>query len=484
MKRIASILYIQPTLERKFIGIASIIILACSLIANILIVNLYRDQVFKESRKRALLISEYTAISFSNTLLYQKMGLIEEGGLIENYIIDLVSDQKSAVKNVIVIDNDNKIIASSDYRIYTNPGQYRLANTQDVKILPDKNQLATFTVFYPLKISTQYYGTLSIQFSRLQEIHEINEFKQWMLMITLAFAFIGIFLAILVAFTLAKPIKRLAAEMTHVNAPGYTANLVTSRRDEIGVLEQNFVEMLTRLKEVAEEKERHQHALIQTEKMASVGTLVSGLAHEINNPLGGIRNCLGRISTRPEDINQTKKYALLMNTALARIEKIVRDLLNFSRKDKLVFKQKNINDIIREAYGLIIYKSKKRALNFEWELQKKPPKVNGDKHYLQQVIMNLLLNAIDATPESGTISIKTKTSGHSTLIEIGDTGRGVPAELQNKIFDPFFTTKPIGQGTGLGLSVCKVIIEEHKGKIEYVRTENQSIFRITLPEMN
>ena len=483
--KLRSLHFFRPTLERKFIALASLIILVCSFIANIIIVNVYRNQLFAEAEKRALLLAKSMAISFTNTLLYKSLGLVEEGGLIENYITDLISDPRTAVISVTVFDPQGIIIATDNYEQYfTPPSADSIAHqgAVDSPRVLTSDERRTFVILYPLKVSSRWFGTLNIRFTRQPEIERVIEFKRWMLTVTLAFAVFGVFLAFIVARTLARPIKELAAVMTRVRAPDYVAGLRAKRRDEIGDLERSFIDMLSRLKDAAEERERQQRALIQTEKLASVGTLVAGLAHEINNPLAGIRNCLRRIQGRPQDTSQTEKYARLMDDALARIEKIVRDLLDFSRKKDLLLKPTDLNEVIRAAAELVHLQLKKRKLTIDQELQQDLPLVPGDRQHLQQVFLNLLLNAVDATPEGGTISVKTMLEDGSVVATVHDTGCGIAPEIRDKIFDPFFTTKPVGTGTGLGLSVSKAIVEGHQGTIAVESDVTGTVFRVCFPQ--
>lgn len=471
-------------IEGKFIALASIIILTSSFVANIFIVNQYKKQLYLENETRASLLTESTGISFTNTLLYQELGLVEEGGLMENYIDDLVSDSTTNVTNVAVYDNDGNVLATNVYdRQATHPDKQHLRKwlnlTKPVlKQTPDMNR---FVVEYPLHVSSKRFGTLLMQFTRQSEIEKVVSFKRLMFLVSLGFAVFGTLLAFIVARTLAKPIKTLAGEMSKVKKPGYVTNLQIRRNDEIGELERGFVDMLNRLKKADEEKERQQKAHMQTEKLASIGTLVSGLAHEINNPLSGIRNCLRRIITRPDDTLQTTKYAKLMDTALLRIENIVKDLLNFSRKRDFVFQPANLNEIISTACNLVEFRLKKLNVRLDLKLSEKQPIILGDAQHLEQVFVNLLLNAIDATENGGKINVTTSVHSDDVTVEVSDTGSGIPPEVQNKIFDPFFTTKPVGHGTGLGLSVTKAIVEEHRGCIDLKSDQSGTTFRLTFP---
>ncbi|RMF63851.1 MAG: HAMP domain-containing protein [Calditrichaeota bacterium] len=474
----------RPTLERKFIALASAIILVCSFVANIVIVNLYRNQLFQQARVRAHLLTESVAISFTNTLLYQELGLVEERGLLENYIEGMVSDPMTGIVDVTVYGLDGKILATNDYDQYFSQPAPEI--TRRLRTLPHAEVTArqgddTFEVYFPLRIKTKRFGLVRVRFSLQPELKVVAGFKRWMFWATIAFALVGVLIAFVVARTLARPIKELAGEMAKVEAPTYVADIPGKRQDEIGDLERSFVEMLQRLKAAAEERERQQKALIQTEKLASVGTLVSGLAHEINNPLAGIRNCLRRIMAKPEDAAQSAKYARLMDDALRRIENIIRDLLSFSRKRETAFQPVDLNEIVSAAVALVKLRFKKHEVRLQLRLAKKLPEILGDAHHLEQVVVNLLLNAVDATPSGGEIEVATRATEQEVIIEVTDTGKGIPKELQHKIFDPFFTTKPVGQGTGLGLAVTKAIVEDHLGKIDFTSGAFGTIFRVSLP---
>ncbi|MFQ6114222.1 MAG: histidine kinase dimerization/phospho-acceptor domain-containing protein, partial [bacterium] len=387
---------IKLTLENKFIALAAVLILLGSVLMNTWIVTLYHDQLMSEAEKKALLLAESTAISFTNTLLYEELELVEEGGLLENNIYDLISDSVSAVIGMTVYDKDGVVLASDDYKRYL--------QRPESKVLAVWNSLTeahliravdgmTFEIITPLHISTKRFGTLSMEFTLAEEHAILAAFRHKMLMVIIGMAITGLLIAFLVARTLAKPIKRLAGEMRKVRDPAFVAPLLRTRRqDEIGDLERGFVDMLDRLKAAAVEKERQQHALIQAEKLASVGTLVSGLAHEINNPLAGMRTCLRRIMKRPEHATQTRKYAQLMDEALLRIEKIVQDLLDFSRKKELILQRTDLNKIIRAACSLVDYRLKNQKVKLRQRLARNLAQIQGAPLHLEQVFVNLLLN--------------------------------------------------------------------------------------------
>ena len=241
--------------------------------------------------------------------------------------------------------------------------------------------------------------------------------------------------------------------------------------------------------------------LIQSEKMASLGLLVAGLAHEINTPLGAIHSNNDTITRSLDKIRQLlegedflsgehkKRVEQLVeilrdvceNTTLAteRLISIVGSLKNFARIDEADFKKADIHEGIDSTLTIVQHQLKGR-IQVEKQYGNLPP-VECHPNRLNQVFMNLLINAAQAIPDSGTITIRTARKGDSVTIAISDTGTGIDPEDRPKIFDPGFTTKGVGVGTGLGLSICYKIIEEHNGKIG-VESDNQgTTFTITLP---
>ena len=208
-------------------------------------------------------------------------------------------------------------------------------------------------------------------------------------------------------------------------------------------------------------------------KLASLGILTSGVAHELGNPLNNIsmvaQTYLELYDHLPGE--DRKEY---MNTVLEeteRIKKIVQDLLDFSRPKKADFKVANINSVIRSSLNLVRNTLDISKINSQSDLKEGLPAVFIDEDRIREVLVNLLSNAVHAMPSGGTVFIRTKLSKNqeNIIIEIQDTGKGIPEEFISYIFDPFFSTKG-AEGTGLGLSISYGIIERHHGKM-YVRSK-------------
>lgn len=208
-----------------------------------------------------------------------------------------------------------------------------------------------------------------------------------------------------------------------------------------------------------------QEKLIQSEKMAAIGKLAAGIAHEINNPLDGIQNCIKAIIKNPNDIELMERYLLLVQDGLIRIENTVQKLLDFARQHTRNFSSVNINKVLEKTIGLVEENLKMNKITLKKRFSILP-EIFADPEALNQVFLNIVLNAIDAMPNDGEILITTDSDKESVSISIIDTGCGIPQENLNKIFDPFFSTKKIGKGTGLGLAVSLSIVKEHNGDIK------------------
>jgi len=229
------------------------------------------------------------------------------------------------------------------------------------------------------------------------------------------------------------------------------------------------------------EKIRLQQQLLTSEKLASIGLLSAGVAHEINTPLTGISSYIQMLQKKLTDSH----YAQILGKVEAqtdRVARIIKNLLAFARSPSdAAFHRVDIKQSLEEILSLIDYKLRNMNIRLELELASVPP-LNAQGERLQQVFINIILNALDAMPGGGTLGIRLAAADGHAVVRISDSGTGIRPEHLSRIFDPFFTTKGVGKGTGLGLSISYAIVKEHDGHIE-VRSEvgRGSTFTITLP---
>ena len=237
------------------------------------------------------------------------------------------------------------------------------------------------------------------------------------------------------------------------------------------------------------DRKRMEQQLILSEKMAAIGEVAAGVAHEINNPLDGLINCILRIKRDPENTHQTKEYLDLMEEALRRIESTVKQLLDFSRHHELSLISISLNEVVDEVTGLIEYSAQEKGIKIEKRFHSNLASILGDKHLLEQVVLNLALSAVAAMPDGGALILETGAvesdafgGGQMVYVRVTDTGVGIPHAIQDRIFDPFYTTKILEKGTGLGLSVSDRIVRQHEGTLEFESKPGQgSTFTVNLP---
>lgn len=245
-------------------------------------------------------------------------------------------------------------------------------------------------------------------------------------------------------------------------------------------------------RDVTREKE-FQAQFYQAEKMATVGTLAAGVAHEINNPLTaisgfaeGLRRRLSRIKGKVEDdlYDDFEEYTDTILKECLRCRDIVRSLLTFSRPMASTLRPVDLNQCIEDTLFILKHHFKEQhKITVKTDLHDKLPMIQGDESQLKQVIINLFTNALDAMDEGGTLLVKTyplKDNGAGLIVK--DTGCGIPQDIQNKLFEPFFTTKPVGKGVGIGLSTCYSIVKNHNGEISVSSEEGKgSSFCVRIP---
>jgi len=321
----------------------------------------------------------------------------------------------------------------------------------------------------------------------VKSIHSINSF---FLSMVVVFLFFGILGALIFSYIITLPIKEISqiaenlnlsslkSEGSSIKFTGFHNTFLKFKKkykitDEIDVLTNKFEEMVIRLQKTYEELQYTQASLVQSEKMASLGTLSAGVAHEINNPISGIQNCIRRLEKSPDNIKQNILYLELMSDAVNKIETVVSGLLNFSRKNDFNFEDNCLNEKIENVLFLTSYELEKSQVAVKKEYTNHNYYVYASSNHIEQVLLNLVLNSIDAINEKkqastnyfGEIKFNILEFENDIVFSISDNGIGISSDKLNSIFDPFFTQKKIKQGTGLGLTICYSIIEQHGGNI-------------------
>lgn len=316
---------------------------------------------------------------------------------------------------------------------------------------------------------------------------------------------IGVLSAFAITIVLNKPLKEVAKGINEIAQGNLTYKIPLKTKDEIGVLASQFNEMSEKLdkayKEIKEWSEnlntkveqknaelKHIYEqIVQIEKLASLGKLSATVAHELNNPLEGIltysKLVSKMISTNPEEKkDQAVKYLGLISDETARCGRIVKDLLLFSQQGESIMGDYNINDIIEKALSLIQHHIDIHHIVLVKDFHAQQSYVRCDTHKIEQALLSILMNAIEAMQEGNRLEVSTLVNGKMVEIRIKDEGRGISEKDLPNIFEPFFTTKREIKGTGLGLSVAYGIITQHKGSIQVEETSIRgTTFLVSLP---
>lgn len=311
--------------------------------------------------------------------------------------------------------------------------------------------------------------------------------------IVLIFFCITVVIAIGISFTnrITQPILQLAQGAKAIASGNLDHRISITSENEVGLLAREFNHMAAKLKEsytnLEQKVEERTAQLLRAERLAAVGELAAEVAHEINNPLGGLQNFASMIESEPGNVSQTKKYAALMLEGLKRVEMIVKRLLTFSRPYTLRMSENNINAIITSSLEFIEHRIEPCHVRIHKEINESLPPVLIDVDHVSMVFINIMVNALESMPNGGVLTIKTDICRrHDTCITvcISDTGCGIGDEIMDKIFEPFFTTKNKEgeKGLGMGLAISKRIIEDHHGEITLESKVGEgSKFMICLP---
>ena len=327
-----------------------------------------------------------------------------------------------------------------------------------------------------------YVGVLEAKYADLRR----NAMLVFVLITATGMA-LAVLLGSLLSSRLLNPVQRLIEASHRVSQGDLSPEIGPYSRSELGVLQRTFQKMLTSLRD----RDRHQKAeselrLLQSEKQASVGRLAAGVAHEINNPLTGVLTFTHMLLKRQDIDSGMREDLQTIAAATERVRKIVKGLLDFSHQSKLEPQSTDLNGLINATIPLVANQALVKGVLFCFDAGPNIPLRTIDRNQFQSVLLNIILNALDATQRGGHIDIATHlalSEGRKGIeIGIADTGHGIPPEHLERIFDPFYTTKEVGKGTGLGLSVSQGIVERHGGSI---RVQSQvgkgSTFTIWLP---
>lgn len=391
----------------------------------------------------------------------------EEGAGIDSYK-GLMTFKKKGIKDISVVSNDQDVIASSNPKLI---GKKLSIKSESVKSIGNVMEYTSTTegqkrydILLPVIVGKERLGYIHIetQFEDFADIARANHRNR--LIATLAIFSIGILIAIYLSRKYTEPIQAIAEAAQKVAAGDLSVRLDVQGNNEIGRLTRNFNNMVKRL----DENRELQAKLKEAEHMSKIGTLASGIAHEVRNPLNFINLSIDHLRAVSTPDDPSKKEGFLETVAnikseIERLDGMVSNFLNFGKPVNLTFKRLQLEPVIQETISLLSDSCAEQKIRIEHKLLSPASDIMADYRHLKTCFVNLFLNAIQAMPEGGLLTVGTSFSGGYAMVKISDTGFGIEPENLPRVFDPYFTTKDIG--IGLGLALTKRIIEEHGGNI-------------------
>jgi len=329
-------------------------------------------------------------------------------------------------------------------------------------------------------------GVLNLNYSLTDATKKVRESSAYFLLSTV---FIIVLLSTGVSYILLRlvrrPIRSVVNKMAQVEDGDFSVRLAPGRDDEMGSLIRSFNSMVDKLEKAKQDlQECHYRQMERADRLASVGEMSTGIAHEIKNPLAGISSAISVLADDFEQQDPRREVISKVLEQISRLDKTATDLLYFGRPGTPEFSYVDLNALVHKTLFFISQHPEARNIHRIKDLARDLPPVWVDEKQFQQVLFNIMINAIQAMKEGGSLTIRTSevTSGAKGLVQlqIADTGPGIPADDLERIFTPFFTTKT--QGTGLGLPICRQLIEQHGGTIRVESHHGEgTAFIIELP---
>ena len=511
-------------LRGKFILAITLLIIFTSLVLSIFLIRSQTQLIKKELEKEGEFLvrnlavnSEYAVLIGNRALL---LDLIRGPFLDQNvaYIIiqdrsgktlaqldkEVISKLSSEKRNQIISLPVKTDASTQKHLISDKIGTFWNFSTPilTTNIRREKEEIGMMMEESRQEVEKEMIGIVRVGISLSPMEKELAQIKMIISLLTLLVVAFGVGFTIFLVNLIIKPIDNLVEATKTIAEGDLSLSVFPKSKDEIGELSQSFKQMVENLKKSREKIDEYnrnleqmveertiklkaaQAQLLQSEKLSAIGQLISGVAHELNNPLTSVLG-FSQLLLSKEKNHKTEKYLNKITQEAERCAKIVNNLLTFSRTYKPEKSYVGINGIIERTLDLMAYQFRTENIEVIKKLDPHLPKTMADFHQLQQVFLNIINNAFQAMKdkrETGILTVETERSGLVIRIKFSDTGPGIPKENLTKVFDPFFTTKEVGKGTGLGLSISYGIVKEHGGDI-YVLSElgKGACFVVELP---
>lgn len=459
------------SLQKKFIIVAFLAVLLLTAVISFLAAAKTRAALLQASEKQGLMLARTVSALIINELIYEKLGLVEEGGLIDNYVRELYQRQELDLRYVAVLDTSLQVISHSDFgefgKRYSNPviEEARRSDTimtQKTRDPASGSDVLEFTA--PLAIEGKHWGILLFSLS-LEGVE--REIRAMIVQIVSLSLFALGFLFILIYFLsrrFIKPVIDLAQAMGEVEVEMGEKAMPVAGSDELSRLAESYNDMVRRIRAANEEMKLAHEKLLQSEKLATLGVLASSVAHRINNPLGGLFNCVRLLQRQGEDPVFRGNYLELIMEGLESIEKTVGQLLWTAGRRDGEEKRSEVAEVLSRVLKFLDYRMKKQAISYVQEVAAGLV-IAVAPHDLEEMFLNTMLNSIQAMEGGGALRITAERREDQVVIDIEDTGTGIPQDRLDQVFDLFYSTKKAGEGTGLGMWMTYELVKKYRGHI-------------------
>jgi len=398
---------------------------------------------------------------------------------LQNYLKTL---NARGVKEISIISNADEIVASTNPKnIGEEVGPRRKERIIKAELgEPVSKEGKVYNVILPVVAGNEHYGYIHLKINAedFSEILASNAIKR-IVATSLVFG-LGIILAVFLSLMYTKPIHNVVNAARSVAAGDLTPELHTDRKDEIGELTQTFNYMVQKLREERALEEK----LREAEHLSNIAQLAKGIAHEIRNPLNFISLSIDHLRKKfsPRENAEKEQFESLVTSIkheIQRLNKLVGDFLDYGKSLRLNRQDTDLHAIIQDVVALVSAKAEKDAIKIQY-YDEGLPRLSIDPELIKTCLFNIILNAFQAMPSGGEITVRSRMLNGTATVIIADTGIGVSRENLSRLFDPFFSTK--STGLGLGLAMTKRVIEDHGGKVDFQTTEGKgSTVTISLP---
>ncbi len=463
--------FLNLSLNKKLIGM--MLFLSFILVSLLTVFfSTFENALFHEFERQAADLSKAIQIGVEEVT---STGGTDEARL-QNYLQVL---SRRGVDEISIIGNDDVIVAS------TNPGYVgeEVGPKKKERIIkaelgePVSREGKSYNVILPVVAGNEHYGYIHLKINTedFSDIIAANAIKR---IIATSFVFgLGLILAVSLSLMYTKPIHRVVDAARSVAAGDLSAELRTDRRDEIGELTNAVQYMIEKLREQRANEEK----LRETEHLSAVAQLARGIAHEIRNPLNFISLSIDHLRKKfsPAGSAEKEQFDSLISTIkqeIQRLNNLVQDFLDYGKSLRLNRRLTDLSALVRDVITLVSAKAEKDGITIELR-DEGIPTMFLDPELIKTCVFNVVINAFEAMPKGGTITVTLKQTGDKATVIIEDSGIGVSRENVPKIFDPFFSTKKMG--LGLGLAMTNRVIEEHGGKVDFQSVEGKGS-RVTL----